>query len=129
MHKFIIAPTAEQDIEAVLRWSEEQFGEQARLRYEALLVQAIEDVATQPDLPGSHSRIEIAASCRTYHLYHSRKNVAVRFGRVKRPRHFLVCRTRAEGLVEIGRVLHDSTDLERHLPAEYRIHADEENDA
>jgi len=35
-------------------------------------------------------------------------------------RHFLLYRTRPDGRVEIGRVLHDSMDLERHLPDNYR---------
>jgi len=36
---------AEQDIEAILAWTNEYFGEQGRLRYEALLTHAIRDVA------------------------------------------------------------------------------------
>jgi toxin ParE1/3/4 len=40
---------------------------------------------------------------------------------VKHPRHFLLYRIRADGQVEIGRVLHDSMDLEPHLREEYRF--------
>jgi toxin ParE1/3/4 len=123
MPQFVLAPAAEKDIDSILLWTEERFGEQARLRYEALLVQAITDVAKCPDLPGSHHRSEIAAATRTYHLFYSRNQVALAVGRVKRPRHFLLYRTRSNGLVEIGRVLHDSVDLERHLPDEYRVGA------
>jgi toxin ParE1/3/4 len=121
MARFIIAPIAKQDIASVLTWTEEHFGEQARLRYEALLVQAIIDVSNNLELPGSHSRPEIAAAARTYHLFHSCGHVAAEVGRVRRPRHFLLYRTRGDGVVEIGRVLHDSVDLTRHLPDEYRV--------
>jgi toxin ParE1/3/4 len=48
-------------------------------------------------------------------------------GRVSRPRHFLLyCSTRPDGQVEIGRVLHDSMDLQRHLPDEYRADSQDE---
>jgi toxin ParE1/3/4 len=107
-------------MEAVLSWTQVEWGEQASLRYEALLVQAIMDAATNPDLPGSSRRPEIAASARTYHLTHSRNHVATKVGRVKRPRHFLLYRTRPDGTVEIGRVLHESMDIAKHLPDEFR---------
>jgi toxin ParE1/3/4 len=118
--RLFIAPAAEQDMEAVLRWTHDEWGEQARLRYEALLVRAIIDAATNPDLPGSTRRPEIAASARTYHLMHSRNHVATKTSRVKRPRHFLLYRTRPDGIVEIGRVLHESMDIAKHLPDEFR---------
>jgi toxin ParE1/3/4 len=117
--RLFIAPAAEQDMEAVLRWTQDEWGEQASIRYEALLVQAIMDAAAKPDLPGSSHRPEIAASARTYHLTHSRNHVATKVGRVKRPRHFLLYRTRPDGLVEIGRVLHESMDISKHLPDEF----------
>ncbi len=118
--QLILAPAAKQDMEAVLRWTQEEWGEQARLRYEALLVRAVIDVATNPDLLGSSRRPEIAASARTYHLTHSRTHVAIEVGRVKRPRHFLLYRTRRDGIVEIGRVLHESMDIAKHLPVDFR---------
>ena len=118
--RLFIAPIAKQDIESVLSWTQEEWDEQAGLRYEALLVQAIIDAATNPDLPGGSRRPEIAASARTYHLTHSRNHVATEVGRVKRPRHFLLYRTRPDGSVEIGRVLHESMDITKHLPDEFR---------
>jgi toxin ParE1/3/4 len=120
MPRLILAPLAQQDMESVLRWTHEHFGADARRRYEALLIQAIIDVSGNADLPGSNRRPEIAPAGRTYHLMHSRNHVTAKVGRVKRPRHFLLYRTRADGLVEIGRVLRESMDLPRHLPDEYR---------
>ena len=120
MPPFLIAPAAVEDIESILAWTDGQFGEKARLRYEALLTRAIMDVADQPERVGSSSRPEIAAAARTYHLSYSRKRVRGGIGQVRQPRHFILYRIRNNGTVEIGRVLHDSMDLESHLPEEYR---------
>ena len=120
MARYRLSPQAEQDIEAILAWTHEKFGEKARLRYEALLTRAILDVAEIPERVGSHHRPEIRAGARTYHLRHSRDRVQRSVGRVQRPRHFLLYRTLDDGNTEIGRVLHDGMDLGRHLPDEYR---------
>ena len=117
----IVSPAAERDIESILAWTHNRFGLQARLRYEALLVRAILDVADHVERAGSQTRPEIATAARTYHLYHSRQGVEVAIGRVRRPRHFLLYRTCEDGKIEIGRVLHDSMDLRQHLPDEYRL--------
>jgi toxin ParE1/3/4 len=122
MPQYILAPAADRDIASMLAWTHQQFGEQARLRYEALIVRAIVDVAERPERGGSSARPEIQAAARTYHLLHSRARVKG-IGRVKHPRHFLLYRVNEEGQVEIGRVLHDSMDFERHLPDEYRSRA------
>lgn len=116
MPHYVLAPAAERDIGQILAWSHQQFGEQPRRRYEALLIRALVDVVDDPHRAGSRARPEIAAQARTYHLRHSRDRVPRAAGRVSRPRHFLLYRVRPDGQVEIGRVLHDSMDLERHLP-------------
>lgn len=116
MPRFVLAPAAEQDIESILSWTQEHFGEKIRLRYEALLVRAIVDVAQRPDRSGSIERPEISAFTRTYHLYHSRNRVAAGVRKIRKPRHFLLYRPIADGGVEIVRVLHDSMELNRHLP-------------
>lgn len=118
MPRYILAPAAERDIEAILTWSHEQFGEQSRRRYEALLIRAILDASDQPERTGSRQRPEIADAARTYHLCHSRDRIEASF-RVGRPRHFLLYRTRPDGQVEIARVLHERMDLPRHLLDDY----------
>jgi len=79
-----------------------------------LMQSAIEAVAANPELAGSASRPEIAKDCRTHHLFHSRKRAGARGSRVRSPRHFLLYRVTATGVVEIGRLLHDSMDLEAY---------------
>jgi toxin ParE1/3/4 len=46
--------------------------------------------------------------------------VAKAVGRVKTPRHFLVYRLATPECIEVGRVLHDSMDLTRHLPHDFQ---------
>ena len=119
MFHLTLAPSAERDIENILAWSHERFGAEARKRYEKLIVRALLDLVDDPERLGSNRRPELAVDARTYHLVHSRERAGSERGRVHRPRHLLLYRTRGETL-EIARVLHDSMDLERHLPEEYR---------
>ncbi|MBN1912312.1 MAG: type II toxin-antitoxin system RelE/ParE family toxin [Pirellulales bacterium] len=120
MPVFVLSRLAETDIESILMWTQERFGEAGRLRYEALLIRAILDVAENPHRAGCQNRPEITADARTYHLWHSRNRVEISTGRVRHPRHFLLYRTRDDGQVEIARVLHDSMDLVRNLPEDYQ---------
>ena len=114
--KVILAPAAEADLAGILAWSAEAFGDAARRRYAALIVQAIEDLTVDPARVGVETRPEIAAGVQTYHLAHSQNRVAPAAGRVITPRHFVIYRLRSDSAVEIVRVLHDSMDLARHLP-------------
>jgi toxin ParE1/3/4 len=103
-----------------LKWSEEQFGKQAAVRYRVLIKQALLDIEADPERPGSVERPEIMiAGARTYHLNFSRHRVAGP-GSVKVPRHFLVYRRTRTGVIEVARILHDARDLERQLPKAYR---------
>jgi toxin ParE1/3/4 len=119
MSRYVLSPAAERDIESILAWTHERFGVAGRLRYEALLTQAILDVAVDAERAGSLHRPEIVPTARTYHLWHSRNRVDAAVGRVRHPRHFLLYHICSDGRIEIGRVLHDSMDLPRHLPEAY----------
>ena len=116
----IISPNARSDIASILAWTEENFGPQITSRYARLIATAIEQVAANPELDGSSHRPEIAQNCRTYHLFFSRKAAGRPGSRIRRPRHFLLYRVAEANIVEIGRVLHDSMELQEHLPDEYR---------
>lgn len=117
--QFHITGPARRDIAAILKRSLQEFGMEASLRYSALIRQALLDVAADHERPGSNERPEVLVKgARTYHLSMSRTRVTGT--RVKEPRHLLLYRCRHDGVVEVARVLHDSRDLERHLPAEYQ---------
>jgi toxin ParE1/3/4 len=114
-----ITGPARRDIVAIVKRSLQEFGKAACLRYTALIRQALLDIAADPQRPGSSGRPEVMADgARTYHISHSRARVSG--SRVKEPRHFLLYRCREDGLIEVARILHDSRDLERHLPEEYQ---------
>ncbi len=114
-----LSATAREDIVDLLAWTNEHFGEQARLRYERLIVTALRDLAEDPERVGSIDRAELGLHVRSYHLRHSRDRVPGEKGVVRRPRHFLLYRISPAGVIGVGRVLHDAMELERHLPALY----------
>ena len=51
-----VSGPARRDIAAILKWSLEKFGQAASLRYEALFLQALCDVETDPERPGSKEK-------------------------------------------------------------------------
>lgn len=111
MAHYRLTRAAQADISSILAWSHEQFGEEARKRYEVLVVAAIRDAA-QADGRGRRSRPELGDGVFSWHLANSRASTVA--GRVGRPRHFLICRRDGDMLV-VGRVLHDAMDLKRHI--------------
>ena len=117
--QFRVTGLARRDITAIVKWSLQEFGVAASLRYSALIRQALLDVEADPARPGSTERPEIMIEgARTYHLSFSRRRVSG-LG-VKEPRHFLLYRRRNDGVIEVARILHDARDLVRHLPEDYR---------
>jgi toxin ParE1/3/4 len=118
--EIIIAPKARSDIASILAWTQENFGPQTMNRYSKLIQTAIEEIGEDPKLAGSTGRLEIGEHCRTYHLCHSRKKAGRVGGKIRHPRHFLLYRVTETNVVEIGRVLHDSMELEAHIPEDYR---------
>jgi toxin ParE1/3/4 len=119
MRSYRISAAAEEDIIELLAYSERQFGERARKRYEAVLLTAIRDIASDPERLGSINRPELGQAVRSYHLRHSRGRAGVALGEVHRPRHLLLYRLHRPETIGIGRVLHDAMDFERHVPSEY----------
>jgi toxin ParE1/3/4 len=117
MFRYRLSQAAQRDVIDILAWTDQQFGEAARLRYESLIVAALRDVASAPERPGSIARPELGAGVRSWHLRLSRGHVGAPVGGVRRPRHFVVYRFEA-GLIVVGRVLQDAMELARHLDAD-----------
>lgn len=99
---------AELDFANILKWTTENFGARQSRVYRETLVQAISKLGNGPDVAGSRIRGEIGDGLRTLHV--------ARHGR--RGRHLLLYRVAAGQTIEIARILHDSMDLQRHLPPE-----------
>ena len=113
MFRYRLSLAAQADIYEILAWSHDRFGEGARIRYEALIVAALRDVADQPGRPGSIERPELGAGTRSWHLGLSRGRAAA-LATVRHPRHFLIYRVEPDA-VAIGRVLHDAMELASHM--------------
>jgi toxin ParE1/3/4 len=110
MARLRLSALAQADIVAVLSWTEQRHGDRARERYEQLLSSALRDLAADPLRLGGSARPELGEGIRTFHLRHVRKQ-----GSAFRPRHLIVYRIRPSSIVEIGRVLHDAMEIERHI--------------
>ncbi|PBB19562.1 type II toxin-antitoxin system RelE/ParE family toxin [Mesorhizobium sp. WSM4313] len=113
-----LSAAAKEDIVQILAYTEVNFGEIARVRYEGLLIAALRDIAADPERVGSIARADLGNNIRSYHLRYSRDRARTEHGIVLRPRHFLLYRMTLE-VIGIGRVLHDAMELRRHLPESY----------
>lgn len=97
-----LSASAEQDFEAILRWTVEAFGIRQAEVYLDLLLAALAALAHGPDVPGSKLRDEILPGLRILH--------------VRRPgRHFVLYRPSGSNTIEVVRILHDAMDLARHV--------------
>lgn len=104
-----LTESAETDFRDISRWTAGRFGAaQARI-YAETLSAAIESMSDGPRLAGAKTRNDIGRRVVTLHV--------ARGGR--KGRHFLICRATAQAdppVIDILRLLHDSMDLQRHLP-------------
>jgi toxin ParE1/3/4 len=101
-----LSAAAELDFANILKWTTENFGARQTRIYRDTLVRAIGELANGPDVVGSKQRDEIMAGLRTFHI--------ARHG--QRGSHFLLYRIVEGRIIEIGRILHDRMDIQRHLP-------------
>ena len=101
-----LGAAAELDFANILKWTTENFGARQSRLYQDTLVQAIGELANGPNVAGSKARDEIMRGLRTLHV--------ARHGR--RGRHLILYRAAPGRIIEIGRILHDRMDLQRHLP-------------
>ena len=97
---------AEQDYVEILQWTAKTFGEGQASTYAETMACAIEALEDGPDVLGAKARDDIQPGIRTLHV--------ARQGRAGR--HFVVFRV-AGSHIDVLRLLHDSMDLPRHLPA------------
>lgn len=117
MVRYWLSAAPQSDILDILAWSQAQFGDAARTRYEVLIVAALRDITAQPDRPGSIECPELGAVSRSWHLCLSRERAHTKTGMVRHARHFLVYRVEPD-LFVIGRALHEAMELTRHLDPE-----------
>jgi toxin ParE1/3/4 len=97
---------AEQDYIEILQWTTKTFGEGQASTYAETMALAIEALEDGPDVLGARARDDIQPGVQTLHV--------ARQGRAGR--HFVVFRATGSE-IDVLRLLHDSMDLPRHLPA------------
>lgn len=107
MSAFRLAAPAEAELDAVLDWSEARFHAVGRVRYATLLLQAMQDLADDPQRDGVEWVQTAKRRIGTYHVWHSRNHVADPGERIHDPRHALVFRVADDGVVDILGLLHD----------------------
>ena len=103
---FRLGQQAEQDFVDILQWTVKTFGERQARTYSETIALAIEALEGGPDILGARAREDIQPGIRTLHV--------ARQGRAGR--HFVVFRSTGSD-IDVLRLLHDSMDLPRHLPA------------
>lgn len=113
--RYRLSGPASADIASILRTSESQHGQDARLRYRGLLVAAMRRVAADPAGSLTVDRGDVLAGVRSFHIRHSRQES--REAPVRAPVHVIFYRAVEPGLVEIVRVLHDRMEPSRHVGA------------
>ncbi|CAO3415848.1 hypothetical protein [Azospirillum doebereinerae] len=91
----------------ILDWSEERFHAVGRMRYAALLVQAMQDLADDPRREGVEWVQTVKRRVGVYHVWHSRNHVSDPTERVHDPRHAVVFRVADDEIVDILDFLHD----------------------
>ena len=115
MPQYRISNAARADIVDILRLSQTQFGDQARQRYQTLILTALQALASKPYCIGSHDRDELAPGLRSYHLTHSRQQAKQTHGTVKSPLHIVFYRVANDDVIEVVRLLHDALEVQLHL--------------
>lgn len=112
---FRLSAPAEADIDRILDWSDERFHAIGRMRYATLLVQAMQDLADNPQRDGVEWLRPLKRLVGVYHVWHSRVNVSDPAERVQNPRHAVVFRIAEDGVVDILGFMHDQMLRNRAL--------------
>ncbi len=97
------------DFSEIVTWTAENFGKIQADTYAETLTLAIEALHDGPELRGTKARDDVGPGIRTLHV--------ARQGRSGR--HFVVFREAQNQYLDVLRLLHDSMDLARHMPATY----------
>ncbi|GAB3199607.1 hypothetical protein GCM10027062_16740 [Nocardioides hungaricus] len=101
-----LSPTAQADLDDILTWSVENFGDQAADRYATLILSALADIAFDSRRPGAVLREDWGSGLISWHLQGSRAHAGVAGGRARRPRHLAVYRLSGE-VIEVLAFIHE----------------------
>jgi toxin ParE1/3/4 len=113
--RFRLTRSAAADLAHILSVSAERWGIDARQRYEALLFDAVQQLAAEPDCPLTRDRSDLRPGIRSFHVRHARRGRPA--DSVRAPVHIIYYRADRTGVIEIVRVLHERMQPSRHLDA------------
>ena len=123
MGDYRLTRSAGSQLTDILDWSEEKFHETGRARYASLLVQAMEDLADDPEREGVERVRTLGMRLSVYHIWHSRNNIADPTEHVHEPRHLIVFSVAHDGGVDVLGFIHDSMLRGRALRRVVRANA------
>jgi len=106
-----LTAAAETDLRQIIGWTSARFGERQAGAYGETLSAVLLALTAGPTVAGARARSEMGKGMYTLSV--------ARLGR--RGRHFVVFRVGRESdheVIEVLRLLHDSMDLQRHLPSD-----------
>jgi toxin ParE1/3/4 len=105
-----LSAAADEDYRQILRWTVTNFGKAQARVYADTLSSVLKELTSGPSIIGVKERDDIGINIWTLHI--ARKG--------RKGRHFVVFRVsnvQGRNTVEVLRLLHDSMDLDRHLPS------------
>ena len=105
-----LASAAQEYYQDILQWTADKFGSEQARTYAETLSAAIEALCDGPEILGVKARSEIGPGLYTLHV--ARKG--------RKGRHFVMFQIgdlQGVEVIDVLRILHDSMDLQRHLPA------------
>lgn len=104
-----LSDSVRQDIVDILQYTYERFGQTQHDAYRNLIEDALDAIEEEPRQAPSKQRHGLNEDTWIRPIRQPGKHA----------RHILVYRIAANGLIEVGRLLHDASDIEGHLPEDY----------
>jgi toxin ParE1/3/4 len=101
-----LSARAAADFDAIVAWTEEQFGIKQSMSYEEILIAALQSLCGGPSILGAKPRDDLETGLLSLHI--SRRG--------KPARHFILFRASISSepqTIDVLRILHDSMDLKR----------------
>lgn len=115
MADYRLSGPAEDQLDKILEWSEDEFDELIRERYALLLTTAMADIAEHPQRAAVKWVRCGTARIGIYRITHSREHIENPAQRIGTPRHSVVFRIAADGMVDVLGFIHDSQLPQRAL--------------
>ena len=106
--KVRLSEAAEKDFNEIFVWTVEHFGIDQAHVYRAVILDALRSLQDGPTVIGAKNLSGIPPELKVLHV--ARKG--------KRGRHFIVFDDAMDGQIQVLRILHDSMDIQSHVPSD-----------